>query len=133
MNFKFFAIATLCISTALPAIAAEKYTNYRIKKKTPKIEGSFLVDGHTLKEVQVFVRQNCAGGQVGKIQLVGKPREKRGKLQQKFKTTCAGGPATRYEGAKSVSIEHELMPDGRTITEMLYGKNGQIIFLQEYN
>lgn len=126
------AATALCLCGALPAAAADKYVSYRIKKKTPTVEGTLLVDGFSLSEIQKFVRKNCAGN-VGDIALVGKPRKKRGNLLQKFKTTCSGGPAQRYAGAKSVTLEHELMPDGRVLTEMLYGLNGDIQFLQEYN
>ena len=126
------AATALCLCGALPASAADKYVSYRIKKKTPTVEGTLLVDGFSLSEIQKFVRKNCAGN-VGDIALVGKPRKKRGNLLQKFKTTCSGGPAQRYAGAKSVTLEHELMPDGRVLTEMLYGLNGDIQFLQEYN
>lgn len=127
MKSIFVALAALSLLAASPAEAqGKKFAGYVLKSKTSLVEGVLLVDGYSPAELAAFLREDCASGQIGPLKWVGKPYSKRGHQFQKFQTSCEGGPSPRIGKTKSVSVEIELMPEGRNMTEYTYGSGGQI-------
>lgn len=121
-----FAIAAILLSAAQAAAEPKKFAAYTIKAKSPTVEGVILVDGYTPAELVAFLQEDCASGQIGQLSYVGKPYKRRGNVLQKFRTTCAGGPSPRIGQTSMVTVEVERMPDGRNMTEYLFGSGGDL-------
>lgn len=106
----------------------KKFVGYTIKAKTQTVDGMMLVNGYSPTEILRFVREDCAGGRIGALKLVGKPKKRRGYTFQKFRTACAGGPSPRIGRTSAVTVEVERMPDGRNMTEYTYSDKGSIAY-----
>lgn len=89
------------LALAVPAAAETKAFFFSLERGKQEVKGTTVVDGYTVKEMHSFIRQYCKGGKVGQIAYTGKARKRRGKLLQKFVTTCEGGPHDRFKGKRS--------------------------------
>ena len=117
--------ATLFIATG--ALAQEKkFVGYVIKANSSTVKGVMLVNGYSPTEIVGFISEDCASGQIGALQYVGKPKKKRGNVFQDFQTTCVGGPSPRIGQTTSVAVEVERMPDGRNMTEYTFSQGGKV-------
>jgi hypothetical protein len=115
------------VAFATPVWAeGEKFTGYVIKAKTDVVDGVMLVNGYTPTEVMSFLREDCASGQIGQMTYVGKPYKRKGFTFQKFQTTCAGGPTTRFGQTSEMAIEIERTPEGGNLAEYTFGLNGDV-------
>ncbi len=122
-------VSVVCLLAASQAMAQQKkFVGYIIKSKTEVVEGVMLVNGYSPAELLVFVGQDCASGQSGALKYVGKQYKKRGNQFQKFRTSCKGGPSPRIGNTSQVSVEVELMPDGRNMTEYTYSDSGKLAY-----
>lgn len=123
------AASVLCLAAATQATAQDKkFVGYVIKAKTDVVEGVMLVNGYGPSEVLAFIREDCASGQPGTLQYLGKPRKKRGHIFQKFRTSCIGGPSPRIGQTSVVTVEVERMPNGGNMTEYTYSIGGNISY-----
>lgn len=132
-------LATLTVSTLLagPALAAEhQYVNFRMEQGKATVTGAFYLDGYTPTQIRRMMSVYCKGGNVGPIEPNGKPRKKRGKLRQKFTTTCPGGRLSRFKG-RSTTFEIEYFTDGQYRNKHLVEISGSdglgnLIYLREF-
>ena len=122
MNTSFAALIAAAIAFGTPVYAdSVKYVGYSMSKKRADVKGSFIVDGYSYRQIAGFIAQDCTG-KLGQMKLLGKPRNKRGHLIQKFSVPCAGGPVAAHKGS-AVSIEVQQQPDGRNLVE-IFGSDG---------
>ena len=132
-------LAPLAMSALLagPAFAAERqYVNFRMEQGKATVKGAFYLNGYTLPQISKMMSVYCKGGNVGPIELDGKPRKKRGKLRQKFTTTCPGGRLSRFKG-RSTTFEIEYFTDGEYKNKHLVEISGSdglgnLIYLREF-
>lgn len=126
------AALTLLAATA-PALAQDKqFVGYTITTQSPEVTGVMLYEGYSVKQVIAFVQKSCAGGRIGPFALAKNTYRKGGFTLQNFRTTCAAGPAHRFDGTERLSVEHERLPDGRTLTEYFYRSGGESKRLVEF-
>ena len=128
------ALAALILMAASSTALAQdkKFVGYTISTQSPEVTGVMLHEGYSVKQVIAFVQKSCAGGKIGPFALATKTHRKGGFVLQNFKTTCPTGPAPRFGGTPSLTVEHERIPDGRTLTEYFYTSGGESKRLVEY-
>ncbi|MBO9475426.1 hypothetical protein J7413_17895 [Shimia sp. R10_1] len=133
MTPKFALLACALIAIAPTAQAQpKKFVGYTINAETPDVTGVMLHEGYNVKQVIAFVQKSCKGGKIGPFALATKTHRKGGFELKNFKTTCPAGPASRFNGTQSLTVEHELLPDGRTLTEYFYVNGGESKRLVEF-
>lgn len=94
MKLKLFGITAAAMFAATLASAQDKkFTGYIIKTNTEIVEGVLLANGYSPEQVLAFVREDCASGEIGALQYLGKPYKKRGNIFQKFQTSCVSDQA----------------------------------------
>ncbi|MBO9396365.1 hypothetical protein J7400_06730 [Shimia sp. R9_2] len=127
------ALAALTLlAAATPALAQDKkFVGYTITTQSPDVRGVMLHEGYSVKQVIAFVQKSC-GGKIGPFALATKTHRKGGFTLKNFRTTCPAGPAARFDGTERLSVEHERLPDGRTLTEYFYMSAGESKRLVEF-
>lgn len=122
----------IALAVALPANAQEatKFASFSISNKEATVSGSYTVGGYSHEQIRGFIAKECKGA-VGAIQPNGNPRKRKGKVFQKYVTTCAGGLKPKYKGSVA-SFEVEALPDGKTLVEIMASDGaGKMVFLKE--
>ncbi|KIC10005.1 hypothetical protein RA19_12650 [Leisingera sp. ANG-M1] len=134
---KLFISLTTAALLASPAVAEPvKGFGFSMKRGKPAIKGVLVVDGYSQQQIRKMMSVYCKGGDVGALELTGKPRKKRGYVLQKFTTTCQGGPLDRFKG-KNSSYEIEYITEGeyrnKHLVEITTSDGlGNILYLKEF-
>ncbi|MBZ0129337.1 MAG: hypothetical protein K8F59_09490 [Rhodobacteraceae bacterium] len=115
-------------ATALPAMAeAEKFVVFSISAKKPAVKVTSLVGGYSDAEIRKFIAAHCAGS-VGALEASGKPRKKRGKLMQKYVTTCQGGPNPKLFATNNLTVEVEPTTGRKNMFEYTFFQSGNMMY-----
>ena len=146
---KLLVSAFISLFSASCALAQAKdgdWIQYTIHIDKTEVTGAFLVariidketvrQGYSLKQVAHFLREDCASGKIGKIELgEQKKKRRRGKkfIFQRFTSTCSGGIIEQFRGSKhSTIVTVSKQEDGRDLANYFFGRHGDLINADVY-
>jgi hypothetical protein len=125
--------ALLFLAVSTPVMAQQnKFAGYTISRDTAEVNGVMLHGGYSAKQVIAFVRKSCRDGNIGPFAMATKTHRKSGFELRNFRTACPAGPAARFGDTPRLSVEHERLPDGRTLTEYFYFSGSESKRLVEF-
>lgn len=125
--------ALVFLAASAPALAQQKkFVGYTISRESTEVSGVMLDAGYSAEQVIAFVRKSCENGVTGPFAMASKTHRRSGYKLRSFKTTCLTGPAARFGDTQRLSAEHELLPDGRTLSEYFYVNEGESKRLVEF-
>ncbi|MEO0658545.1 MAG: hypothetical protein AAFY74_13915 [Pseudomonadota bacterium] len=128
MPVRSVATAAMLILITMSAAAADgKFMYISIRDDKPKVKVTNLVGGYSEAEIMRQVAYHCAG-KTGALALDGRPRKKRGRVFQKYTTTCEGGPNPKVLETSILAVEIEAVSGGETMFEYTYSDKGQIAY-----
>ncbi len=132
------------------AVAAQEvdgvWVQYSFKLGDPTVEGAHLIarivnkqvvrQSYPMKKIVRFIREDCADGKIGKIQLgKQKTKRRRGKkfVYQEFQTVCKNGVKSDYRGTTgSTTVYVEKEGDGRDKANYFFARSGDLIDFDVY-